>query len=126
MICYQYNTQKQPPAPFTRVTLRNTVDGTEVRDLPAQLDTAADRTVLPLELVQRLNLSSIGELRIFGIGGADQHWNLHAVEIDWHGLGLHKFEVLAVDHEPWILLGRDVLNFLRITLDGPNLALEIS
>jgi hypothetical protein len=34
-------------------------------------------------------------------------------------------EVLAHPAEPFILLGRDVLNHYRILLDGPKLALEI-
>lgn len=30
------------------------------------------------------------------------------------------------ENEPWILLGRDVLNGHKLVLDGPDLALEIS
>jgi hypothetical protein len=33
-------------------------------------------------------------------------------------------EVLAAD-EPWVLLGRDVLNSHRLVLDGPQLILEL-
>jgi hypothetical protein len=34
-------------------------------------------------------------------------------------------KVLASLEEPYVLLGRDVLNHFRITLDGPNLVLDI-
>jgi hypothetical protein len=34
-------------------------------------------------------------------------------------------EVLAHPEEPFLLLGRDVLNRHRVVLDGPSLALEI-
>ena len=47
MIRYRYLTQLQPPAPFVHVTLRNPVTGAEEHNVPAQLDTAADRTLLP-------------------------------------------------------------------------------
>jgi hypothetical protein len=33
--------------------------------------------------------------------------------------------VFALEGEPFILLGRDVLNQHRVLLDGPGLALEI-
>jgi hypothetical protein len=33
--------------------------------------------------------------------------------------------VVASSGEPWVLLGRDVLNAHRLLLDGPHLTLEI-
>jgi hypothetical protein len=36
-----------------------------------------------------------------------------------------KVVLIAHDEEPFILLGRDVLNRHRLLLDGPGLALEI-
>jgi hypothetical protein len=56
VIRYQYLPQLQPPAPFVYVTLRNPVNGAEQLNVPAQLDTAADRTLLPDTLVEALAL----------------------------------------------------------------------
>jgi hypothetical protein len=36
-----------------------------------------------------------------------------------------KVALIAHDEEPFILLGRDILNRHRLLLDGPGLALEI-
>jgi hypothetical protein len=36
-----------------------------------------------------------------------------------------EFPVVGHPDEPWILLGRDVLNLYRLVLDGPKLTLEI-
>jgi hypothetical protein len=36
-----------------------------------------------------------------------------------------KASVLAIANEPFVLLGRDVLNHFRMTLDGPNSLLDI-
>jgi hypothetical protein len=47
MIRYRYVTHLQPPAPFVNVTVRCPTTGTSVKDIPAQIDPAADRTVVP-------------------------------------------------------------------------------
>jgi len=44
MIRYRYAQQLSPPAPVVTVTLRCPTTGTQAVGLPAQLDTAADRT----------------------------------------------------------------------------------
>lgn len=56
MIRYPYNQQTDPSAPFVYGTFQNPADSTELRDAPAQMDTAADRIVLPDHVVQALGL----------------------------------------------------------------------
>ena len=47
MIRYNYNRQINPPAPFVHVTIeRPAFDGATV-EIPAQIDSAADITVIP-------------------------------------------------------------------------------
>ena len=49
----------------------------------------------------------------------------YAVLLGVHTLAERLIEVIAHAEESWVLLGRDVLNSLRIVLDGPRLVLEI-
>ena len=51
---------------------------------------------------------------------------LYAALLGVHTLPQRLIEVVAHPDESWVLLGRDVLNGLRLVLDGPQLALEIS
>jgi len=125
VIRYGYVTQLRPPAPFVSVTLRNPVSGAEQRDVPAQLDTAADRTLLPDALVQALALPQIGTIPIGGVGGTAQMMSSYPVEIAVHDLPAQTIEAVASAGESWVLLGRDVLNAQRLLLDGPQLFLEI-
>lgn len=125
MIRYNYLPQLQPAAPFVYVTLRNPVTGAEQRDVPAQLDTAADRTLLTDALVQALALPQIGTIQIGGVGGIIQSMPTYPVELAIHNLPSQTVEVVANAGEAWALLGRDVLNAHRLLLDGPQLALEI-
>lgn len=121
----QYLSQLQPPAPFVYVTLRNPVTGAEQRHVPAQLDCAADRTLLPESVVQALALPPIGTILIGGVGGIVQSMVSYPVEVGIQTLAPFTVEVVASPGEPWVLLGREVLNLHRVLLDGPQLALEI-
>jgi hypothetical protein len=125
MIRYAFLSQLDPPAPFLNVVLRNPASGAELRDLPAQLDTAADRTVLPEPLVKSLALPQVGIMKIGGFGGVTYTLPTYAVLLGLHDLPAQPFKVAAHAEESWILLGRDVLNSYRVLLDGPQLALEI-
>jgi hypothetical protein len=125
VIRYNFLSQLQPPAPFVYVTLRNPITGAEQQDVPAQLDTAADRSLLPDSLARVLGLSQIGTIAIGGAGGVIQTMPSYPVEVAVHNLPAQIVEVVASAGEAWALLGRDILNAHRLVLDGPQLVLEI-
>ena len=60
MIRYRYAPELSPPAPFVKVALRCVSTGTRAAELPAQVDIAADRTVLPGRVVEALALVETG------------------------------------------------------------------
>lgn len=125
MIRYRYLMQMQPPAPFVRVTLRNPQTGVELQDVPAQLDTAADRTLLPDDLVRALSLPQIRTIPIGVMGGIVRSMPTYPVQVTLHNLAPQTLEVVSHSAEEWVLLGRDFLNAYRIVFDGPQLSLEI-
>jgi hypothetical protein len=124
-IRYGYFRQLQPPAPFVNVVLQHPSSGAEIRDVPAQVDCGADRTVLPEKLCQALGLPRVGTLVIAGLGGTIQYLDSFAVLLGVHDLPVQRVEIVTSSGEGWILLGRDILNAHRIVLDGPRLSLEI-
>ena len=125
MIGYTYNTQIFPPAPFVFLTLRDPVTGDVLSEVPAQIDSAADRTVLPLPIAEAMNLHRVGNVLIGNFGGTVAAMPTYAVLLRVHTLPERLIEVIAHAKESWVLLGRVVLNGLRIVLDGPRLKLEI-
>ena len=69
MIRYNDNRQIIPPAPFVHLTIERPVsDGTTV-EVPAQIDCAADMTVIPWHVVEELQLVQFGEQTVGGFGG---------------------------------------------------------
>lgn len=71
MIRVPFNPLLQPPAPFVTVTIGDPISGAVAVDLSAQIDTAADRTLVPLAVVEALGLQAIDELRIGGVVGSN-------------------------------------------------------
>jgi hypothetical protein len=125
MTRYAYNRQITPPAPFVHVSLRCVETSKTVDDLPAQLDTAADRTVIPGPLIEQLGLVPLDELPVTAFGGQRLLVTTYLVEMTLRNQVPLPVEVFAHPEEPFVLLGRDVLNRHRLLLDGPSQVLEI-
>jgi hypothetical protein len=125
MIRYRYLDALDPPAPFVYISLTHPVTAAVLTDVPAQVDSAADRTVLPERLVQTLGLPQVGEIEIGGLGGSTRMIPVYAVPVSVHDRPSRLLAVISCAGEPWVLLGRDELNAHRMTHDGPGLGVEI-
>jgi hypothetical protein len=125
MIRYRYTKQLMPPAPFVYVSVGCPATGALVSDLPAQIDTGADRSVLPKQLVANLGLAEDGRAMFQGFGGEIVELPLYLLEIRVGDLRPLLVRAVLGAAESHILLGRDVLNAHRVLLDGPQLALEV-
>jgi hypothetical protein len=125
MIRYRYVTHLDPPAPFVNVSVQCPTTGRQAAGLAAQVDTAADRTVLPAQVVAALGLVEVGRFLIEGFGGHIIELPTYLVAVRIHDLPAVEVRAVLGEREPYILMGRDVLNGYRLLLDGPKLALEI-
>ncbi len=125
MVRYNYNQQVFPPAPFVYVTVNRPDGPASGVLLPALLDTAADRSVIPYSVVSSLRLVQLDETPIVGFGGHVTTVPTYFVEVQIRHLTAREVEAVASPDEPYCLLGRDILNGLRISLDGPGLTMEI-
>ena len=114
-----------PPAPYVLVIVAHPDGSAPTPDLPAKVDTGADRTIIPTELAASLGLRPAGRLPFAGLGGQQVELPVYEIQLVVRALAPILVEVAASDGEPHVLLGRDVLNRYRIVLDGPNGKLEI-
>lgn len=117
-----YNTALfDPPAPVDRVTLRNPATGASVRDIPMILDTGADVTLIPRFSLPGLAATPIKdkEYELMSFDGYRTYASAVHLELRFcHKTFRGRF--LVID-QAWGILGRNVLNAIAITLDGPNL-----
>jgi predicted aspartyl protease len=109
-----------PPAPVAYVTLRNPATGALLSDVPMLIDTGADATLLPSNAVEQLGIRTEEdtnfEVQVFD----GQIKRLKLAKLELYILG-KKFagEYLLIDRTVGIL-GRNILNNIRILLDGPR------
>jgi hypothetical protein len=92
---------------------------------PALIDPAADRTVLPGKTIDALGLVEDGHLHFQGFTSEIVKLPVFLVELRLHDFPPVRLRVAFGEREPFILLGRDLLNVYRIVLDGPQQFLEI-
>jgi len=115
-----------PPAPLTRVTLRNPASGAVWVDVPMLLDSGADISLVPGAAVERLGASQSRD-RLYELAGFDGSISLGApveLELIWLGRA-YRGQYLLVDRE-WGILGRNILNTLTLVLAGPRLTWDVS
>jgi hypothetical protein len=118
-----YDGRYAPAAPVARVSLRNPGSGTGVSDLPMLIDSGSDVTLLLDSAVASLGLRGTGEryrLEAFD-GTITESEAVHAVLVFLDKTFTGRF--LAVESEVGVI-GRNVLNCVRLLLDGPALNWE--
>jgi len=125
-ITFYYSRSESPPAPYVLVTITRPDGASVAADLPAKVDSGADRTVIPEALVERLKLEPIEQREFEGLGGNRITLSLYEVSITIRGCAAVSIIAAGSPGEPYPLLGRDLLNSFHLTLDGPNQKLVIS
>jgi predicted aspartyl protease len=125
MFRVRYSTALRPAAPVIWVTLFNPNGGVPDFSVEAQLDTGADRTVFPTALLAELRLERYADKEFAVVGGVVT-LTTYLLGVRVPGVGEYVIEAAASADEPRLLLGRDVLNCLLATLDGPARTLELS
>lgn len=122
---HAYSGLYDPPAPVIEVGVRGPgQDSREVR-VTALVNSGADATMLPIQVLRSVGARYVQTRYVRGVTGTRQVADtfLAVIKIGPHTIPIP--EAVAVVRGEEAILGRDVLNQMVITLDGPALALEI-
>jgi Aspartyl protease len=112
-----------PAAPIARVVLRHPDSGESIEDVPMLIDSGADATLVPRSAVASLGIQGTGEryrLEAFD-GTTNESEAVRAVLVFLNKSFRGRF--LPVESEVGVI-GRNVLNCVRLLLDGPALDWE--
>jgi predicted aspartyl protease len=117
---YRYAENWYPPMPVLEIQLGYPEKSLALGPYTAIVDTGADGTIIPIHLVERLDAPFTDDVRLRGQWGEWHRARMFTVDIGIGSLCLPAVEVVGDEHGDEIILGRNVLNKLRLLLDGPN------
>jgi hypothetical protein len=111
----------EPPAPVARITLHNPRKNIFLDDVPMLIDTGADVSLVPRIYVEELE-AWIDKEQVYELMSFDGEVSQTvATEVDVLFLN-RTFKGLYLLTEGDVgVLGRDILNFVAVLLDGPQL-----
>lgn len=113
-----------PPAPVMEVSLSIPSAQSVVLKLPALLDSGADITVIPEQIVQQLQLRYVDEITVSGYDGVPKQTFLYSVKLIFNDLGDFIVRAIASNNDH-VLVGRDILNKWSLLLEGRKKIFEI-
>ena len=108
-----------PPMPALEIQLGYPEEALTLGPLTAVVDTGADGTLVPQSLVDEMEAPFVDDVRVRSHWGEWRNMQLFTVDIGIGKLRLPAVEVAGDDRGQEIVLGRNVLNRLRLLLDGP-------
>jgi predicted aspartyl protease len=82
------------------------------------VDTGADATIVPLEYLDQIEASVEGFSNIRSHWGESTQVNLYAVDVIIEGITLPGILVVGDEIGQEVVIGRNVLNCVRLLLDG--------
>ena len=125
MAQFNYDFSYEPPAPVIKIGLGNPDDDRPPLRVQALIDSGSDATLIPLAMLQQISVYSGEQVSFRGVTGGSTIADAYRVVIHMPVGISYGIRAIATRGSHEIILGRDVLNQWRITLDGPGEIVEI-
>ena len=123
---FTYSKKFMPLAPVVNITLTTLATDVKVGPITALVDTGADATIIPIEYLDRVKAPMTIEMWARGKWGGRRRVNLFMVDVHIGERVLPHVQVVGDETEDEVVLGRDVLNKLKVFLDGPAAVTRVS
>ena len=125
MTGYKYSRYFLPAIPVLEIYLSLPTEAPIAGPLTAVVDTGADGTLVPASVLARFKTAETDTAWIRGQW--DEHRSALVYMLDVHigSLRVPAVRVVSDDRGKEVILGRDVLNKLRLLLDGPAQTTEM-
>jgi predicted aspartyl protease len=125
VLTFPYSHNYQPPMPVVDIELSAPGRIPLERPLVALVDTGSDGTLIPLDLLEETRARLVGEARLRGFTGVSQMAEVYIVNVRVGAHLVRGVRAVAAPEQSEIILGRNVLNHLVVTLNGIAGATEI-
>jgi len=122
---HQYLDTYYPSMPAIEVQLGYPGESLATVPLMAIIDTGADSTLIPQSLLDQVGAPFSDEARLRSHWGEWRNVSLFIVDLGIDGLRLPAIEVVGDEQSMELVIGRNVLNRLKLLLDGPANQVEV-
>lgn len=107
-------------APYIQAEFINPVDVTQSVNCKALLDTGADCTMVPLRVLDQINVQTTGRFASFIGFASDEKCAPYIISVKIDAHSFSQTEVWGWKNN-FVLIGRDLLNQCCVEFDGPKL-----
>ena len=121
---YPYDVTYDPPIPVCNVALSTPSTGQRV-ELTAIVDTGADGTIVPVRYLREIGARRAFEAGLRSQWGERRTASLYLVDLRIGELTISGVYAIGDELGQEIVLGRNVLNRLRLLLDGPAALMQL-
>jgi len=126
MAQFLYDSSYNPSAPVMTIGIGLPDEENPRQQVQALIDTGADATMVAKWILTEIGARSVGRKFLRGVTGNRELVGIYLVVIHMPTGISYGIRAVATDGSNEVILGRDVLNQWRITLDGPGEIVEIA
>ncbi len=121
---YNYSSDYHPSMPMVDLSIGLPLTEPTV-GLQAIVDSGADATMIPVEYLRQIGARRSRKALMRGVTGDGTLVDLFAVAVQLGSYQQRFLEVVGVTDSDEAIVGRDVLNHLMVTLNGPAAVVEV-
>lgn len=122
---YLFDETQSPAMPVIEVKLVEPSSGMTAGPLSALVDTGADGTLIPKYLLDDIGAIPIGRGSLRWLWNESRQVQIYLVRLEIGPQVLRGVHVAGITNSKEFILGRNVLNHLVFTVDGPAGVIEI-
>jgi predicted aspartyl protease len=122
---YEYDQTYTPAMPVASVQLTSLVTGRTAGPFSAVIDSGSDGTLIPIDILDEIGALSIGSGRLRWLWQESRTTKIYVVRLALGPYQLAGVRVASVPGGTEFILGRNVLNQISLTLNGPAESIEI-
>lgn len=121
---YEYDNDYNPAMPVVDIEIGRAMSNVSLT-MKALVDSGADATIIPLNFLQEIRARRSRKMWMRGTAGGRVLVDLYQISLQLGPFAQTLLEVVGSTQNDEVIVGRDVLNHLTVTLNGPASLVEV-